>query len=305
MVKYHYIMDEGLPCICDPGGGQDTIASFQSALKFLNKGPLIDRCKPENIEIYPLGVTKEDWRDKEPLKPTDKIPTGSSKQNAIFVHVPRDYQDLTPEERRLYAQPPYNPDPPKQDDAKPKAPPKPMARPEIEPLTFKPKSPKKSPKPKPKPKAPPAPEPEPAGPMDGPGIPMAPPLEPRPEPEPEPEAPKPDPYIPNPMDMSLYKCWYQIEGDIVPYYIRTEGGEKGKELKEHIFATRKTGRSAKLLAGATADDLHLYVPGVDEKSGNDLGDGDLLPGGTSEREPILVVVKEVKGQGRTLTPITS
>ncbi|CAB9508015.1 Polyubiquitin (Fragment) [Seminavis robusta] len=110
-------------------------------------------------------------------------------------------------------------------------------------------------------------------------------------------------YTPEPMDMSTQRCWYQLEADIVPYYIRFNGWEKGEELKQHILATRRVGRNAALLEGAEPSDLKLFAPGVDEASGNEIGAGDVLPGGTSEADPILVIVKEAKGVGRKLTPI--
>lgn len=139
MVKVWYICDEGLAISMETGSSSDgtkydKVANMQSAIKFLVKSKDVMACKVTDIEIYELGVTKADYTTKTPLKPEDKIPEGSTQRNAIFVHVPRDVQDLTPEERRLYANP------------RPSAN-KPMARPKIERLVMNPKK-KKKPKPK-------------------------------------------------------------------------------------------------------------------------------------------------------------
>jgi len=106
------------------------------------------------------------------------------------------------------------------------------------------------------------------------------------------------------MDLSTQKCWYQLEGDFVPYYIRINGWEKGQELKQHILATRKSGRNAALLDGVDdPGDLKLIPPGEDPASKKEIGTDDLLPAGKSE-DPILVIVRESTGQGRTLTPLS-
>ena len=106
------------------------------------------------------------------------------------------------------------------------------------------------------------------------------------------------------MDMSTYRCWYQLEGDIVPYYIRINGWERGEELKEHILATRRSGRNGALLNGIEdLSDLKLIPPGVDVSSGKELGPSEILPNGTSMDDPIIVIVKEANGAGRNLAPL--
>jgi len=144
----YYILDEGLPVEMNTGWSTDgmkydKVANMQSAIKFLVKNKDTMAAKVQDIEIYPLGVTKAMY-DKggpslpKPLKPTDHLPEGSSKTNAIFVHVPREKQQLTPEERRLFASP--------KGSGKPKVQ---MARPEMEKLIISPKT-KAKPKVKPK-----------------------------------------------------------------------------------------------------------------------------------------------------------
>ena len=117
-----YVLDEGLPCPCQTGVGLDTVASLQSAIKYLVKTKeVLGVTDPyKEIEVYEPGVTIENFRQKTPLKPEDKLPTGSTKENYIFVHVERDYQDLTPEQRRLYADPQGSGDPPKSPPKSPK-----------------------------------------------------------------------------------------------------------------------------------------------------------------------------------------
>jgi len=136
-----YILDEGLPVEMNTGWSipegrkaYDKVGNMQSAIKFLVKNKDTAACKVQDIEIYPLGVTKAMY-DKggpslpKPLKPTDKLPEGSSKQNAIFVHVPRAKQQLSPDLRSFYVQP---------------VPVKKMARPEIDMLIISPKRKKKT-----------------------------------------------------------------------------------------------------------------------------------------------------------------
>ena len=111
-------------------------------------------------------------------------------------------------------------------------------------------------------------------------------------------------YTPTPMDMSKQRCWYQLEGDFVPYYIKFNGWEKAEDLKQHILATRRSGKNAALLNGIEdLADLKLIPPGVDISSGKEIGPGETLPSGTVMDDPILVIVKEAKGVGRTLTPL--
>ena len=134
----YYILDEGLPIEMQTGESPsgrlyDTVAHMQSAIKFLVKNKDVAACKIQDIEIYPLGVTKADYDKggptlKKKLRPEDKLPTGSTRENAIFVHVPREKQQLTPEERRIYSSP--------KPTTKPKVQ---MARPEIDKLIISPK----------------------------------------------------------------------------------------------------------------------------------------------------------------------
>jgi hypothetical protein len=264
MVFVYYIMDEGLAKTCETGPGQFTVATFQSAIKLLQKTKFVDLATAEEIEVYPVGVTIEDYKNKRPFKPEDKLPLGTTKDKPLFVHVPRPYQELTPEERRLYADPKYSAEP------KPK-----MARPEIENFTMKPKSPKPQAKPKvaPPPK-PPTPPPTPPPPRE----PTPPPLEPEPEPIPD--------YTPEPLDVSSFKCWYELEGEI-PYYIVFSGkGEKVSELKEKILETRK-GRAKFLDTVTNPSQLKIFPTGQD-KDGTELGPNAPVPRGSSMDEPLLV-----------------
>ena len=106
--------------------------------------------------------------------------------------------------------------------------------------------------------------------------------------------------------MSTFRCWYQLEGDIVAYYIRINGWERGEELKEHILATRRSGRNAALLNGVEdLSELKLIPPGIDIESGVQIQPEDILPNGTTEDTPILVIVRESKGWGREKVPIVS
>lgn len=263
MVFVYYIMDEGLAKTCETGPGQETVATFQSAIKLLQRTKFVDLAKAEDIEVYPVGVTIEDYVNKTPFKPGDKLPLGTTQQNPLFVHVPRPYQELTPEERRLYADPKYTAEP------KPK-----MARPEIENFTMKPKSPK----PKAKPKAPKPPTPPPTPP---PREPTPPPLEPEPEPIPD--------YTPEPLDLSSFKCWYELKGEI-PYYIVFSGkGEKISELKEQILDTRK-GRAKFLDSVTDPSQLKIFPLGQDE-TGTELGPDSPVPRGSSMDEPLQVFKK--------------
>jgi hypothetical protein len=273
MVFVYYIMDEGLAKTCETGPGQETVATLQSAIKLLQRTKFVDLAKAEEIEVYPYPVTIEDYINKTPFKPGDKLPLGTTKEKPLFVHVPRPYQDLTPEERRLYADPKYTAEPKK------------MARPEID----KPKSPK----PKAKPKAPKPPTPPPTPP---PREPSPPPREPTPPPrEPAPRLPSPPPlvepepipaYTPEPLDLSSFKCWYELEGEI-PYYIVFSGkGEKISELKEQILETRK-GRAKFLDSVTDPSQLKIFPLGQDE-SGTPLASDAPVPRGSSMDEPLLV-----------------
>jgi FlaG/FlaF family flagellin (archaellin) len=103
-MKFHYILDEGLPVACELGDGCDTVASLQSAIKYLVKSKKVMACQTKDIQVYPLGVTIANYADnKTPLQPHEKLPDDSDAKNAIFVHVPRQVQDLTPEEKKLQA----------------------------------------------------------------------------------------------------------------------------------------------------------------------------------------------------------
>lgn len=137
-MKVFYICDEGLPIEMDTGSSSDATKSFdkvanmQSAIKFLVRSKDVKACKVKDIEVYKLGVTQETYEQETPLSPEDKIPIGSSKKDAVFVHVPREKQKLRPEERIIRIRPTPQP--------------KVMARPQIEKLVMNPK--KKKPKPK-------------------------------------------------------------------------------------------------------------------------------------------------------------
>jgi len=75
-------------------------------------------------------------------------------------------------------------------------------------------------------------------------------------------------------------------------------------LKRHILATRRSGRNAALLAPVKdLSDLRLYPPGEDEHTDHYLPSDAVLPGDTLESNPILVIVGELKGLGRELTPL--
>jgi len=107
-MKCVYVLDEGLPVPCQTGVGLDTVASLQSAIKYLVKSKEVQAATQDQIEVYPPGTTIHNFREQTPLKPEDKLPSQSTEKNYIFVHAPRDYQDLTPEERKLYANPKYD-----------------------------------------------------------------------------------------------------------------------------------------------------------------------------------------------------
>jgi membrane-associated protease RseP (regulator of RpoE activity) len=104
-MKVHYILDEGLAVACQLGDGCDTVASLQSAIKHLVKSKEVIACETRDIRVYQLGVTRANYTDKTPLQPHDKLPVDSDAKNAIFVHVPRQVQDLTPEQTKLQAKP--------------------------------------------------------------------------------------------------------------------------------------------------------------------------------------------------------
>ena len=348
-MRCHYVLDEGLPVPCQTGAGKDTIASLQSAIKYLVKSKEVMACKQEDIQIFLPGTTVHNFRERTPLRPEEKIPHTTEKE-FLFAHARRDYQDLTPEERRLYADPQY--------DNEPKAKPKPMARP---PATQLKMNKPKEPTPEEKAAAAAKKKAEEQRKKDE---------EERKRKEAEAEAARKaeekrqqeeaarkaeedrlkaeaerkakearlraeeearkaaeekarkaaeaarkkaaeeeearrkaerEKYVPTPMDMSTQKCWYQLEGDMCAYYIRFNGYEKAGDLKEHILATRRTGKNAALLDGIEdLADLKLIPPGVE--SGKEIGPQETLPSGTTMDTPILVIVKESNGMGRTLTP---
>ena len=322
---------------CQTGAGRDTIASLQSAIKYLVKSKEVMACKQEDIQVFLPGTTVHNFREKTPLRPEEKIPHSTEKE-FLFVHARRDYQDLTPEERRLYANPQY--------DNEPKA--KPMARPPATQLKMN------------KPKGPTAEEKAAAAAKRKAEEQRKKDEEARKRKEAEAEAARKaeenrrqeeaarkaeedrlkaeaerkarearlraeeearkaaeaarkkaaegeearrkaerEKYVPTPMDMSTQKCWYQLEGDMCAYYIRFNGYEKAGDLKEHILATRRTGKNAALLDGIEdLSDLKLVPPGVEKE----IGPQETLPSGTTMDNPILVIVKESNGMGRTLTP---
>lgn len=335
-----YVLDEGLPCPCQTGVGLDTVASLQNAVKILCKTKEVIACKKENIQIFLPGTTVHNFREKTPLNPNDKLPKGSTNKDYIFVHAHRDYQDLTPEERKLYAKPPEPT--PKKPMAKPK--PKGPSKEELaaaaaaklaEEEREKAKAARKAEEERLKAEAARKAE------ADRKAREKA-----RLNAEAEAAAKKAlqeeeearrkakeeadraarkakaakekaeadakgwevdrvnHEFTPTPMDMSTQKCWYQLEGDIVPYYIRIQGKERTEELKQHILATRRSGRNAALLEGIVdLADLKLIPPGEDPSTGRELGPGEPLPRGTSMEDPILIIVKEAKGVGRKLTPL--
>lgn len=113
----------------DPGGGQNTVGSLQRAVKYLVKSKEVMAADVNEIEIYPLDINKDNYESATPLGPDDKLPSGSTQKTPIFIHAPREKQELTPEEQRLYANP--KPASPKKN--------KPMARPPAGQLIMKPK----------------------------------------------------------------------------------------------------------------------------------------------------------------------
>jgi len=105
-MRCFFAVDEGLPRQIQTGVGLDTVASMQSAVKHLMKNKDTEACTVDEIEVYPIGVTRQTYKDHEPLQPTDKLPKGSTVKAYIFVHVPYEEQDLSHEQRRLHANPP-------------------------------------------------------------------------------------------------------------------------------------------------------------------------------------------------------
>ncbi|CAB9499326.1 expressed unknown protein [Seminavis robusta] len=85
------------------GAGEDSVGSLQKAIKQLVHSKDVKACKQEDIEVYELGTTKANYRDgaRKPLKPDDKLPSGSSSKNYIFVHIPRDEQALKAERQKI------------------------------------------------------------------------------------------------------------------------------------------------------------------------------------------------------------
>lgn len=102
-------MDEGLPHEMQTGCGADTVKSLQNAIKMCVKNKDTMAVEAHQIEVYALGINKSNYEDAQALGPDEKLPQGSSKKKSIFVHVPREKQDLSAERRRLYGNRPPEP----------------------------------------------------------------------------------------------------------------------------------------------------------------------------------------------------
>lgn len=100
-------IDEGLPHQVQTGvgGDHDMVSGLQSAIKTLVVNKDTKACTKEEILVYPLGTTLLNYEQTTPLNPDDKLPKGSTSHNSIFVHVPREKQDLSGLARRLHSAP--------------------------------------------------------------------------------------------------------------------------------------------------------------------------------------------------------
>ncbi|CAB9509847.1 Ubiquitin-NEDD8-like protein RUB1 [Seminavis robusta] len=105
--------------------------------------------------------------------------------------------------------------------------------------------------------------------------------------------PKPSEYTPSPFDISVQKCWYELNRT-VPYYIRINGWEKIGDLKKRILETR-AGRRCPYLDGMTdPSEFDVYAHGTDEKTGSPMDPEDKLPVGTTCDTPLLVLWSKAK-----------
>jgi hypothetical protein len=97
-MRLYYVLEHGLPLNMQTGcGTEPKVSSLQYAIKKLHKNKEVEACKQEDIQVFPIGTTKANFRDgtRTPLQPDDPLPKGSTSQNYIFVYVPRDEQQMT------------------------------------------------------------------------------------------------------------------------------------------------------------------------------------------------------------------
>ena len=100
-MRIFYALDEGLACPCQTGFGLSDVRSLQTAVKVLVQSKEVMAVTVDEIEVYDLGVNRQNFHEHTPLQPDDPLPQFSNRNNPIFVHAPHEVQELEPGERYI------------------------------------------------------------------------------------------------------------------------------------------------------------------------------------------------------------